>query len=290
VANNTGLHLERLHLHSCIGSVVNNMQLVMQSLVLRCPNLTDVNLAEASFDALSTMAWFTVLVTGCPRLTALDVSKIEAFDDACMHIIAQQCPRLTKLEAAHTHISGKGVAAVAEACTELRIVNCEAPTKCPAHINDACLLPLIRRFSRLERLGLGSTDITDETMRAIAQCQPRLQSLTVSNTLITNVGVIAVARGCPHLEELSLACCRRLSARAVTVGVARYSRALTTLHLAETPSRGPWPGCGPTTPASTRGNGYSRSPSASSSCRLLGTRWRGNGQRGAAHAAGHEGR
>ncbi|KAL4216584.1 hypothetical protein ACF0H5_024307 [Mactra antiquata] len=141
--------------------------------------------------------WRTIRLTNQHRLEDNDLCTILKYSDNRVRSVnLTDCRFLTN----------KGIADLLASCKlieDLKIIRC-------SDVTDIAFATL-QTNEHLVYLNLdGSSRLTDNTLRKIAECCPNLQSLHLNHcTKVTNGGVNSLARNCHHIIELQLNhCCR----------------------------------------------------------------------------------
>jgi len=141
----------------------------------RFPSIGHIEVAYETKDEIREFpfAWcaLTPVLALFTNLTSISFEMSEVSDDVIINI-AKKCRKITKARLYNTRIGNAAVSALAEHC-------------------------------ELEYLAIGATDITDDSLRSLAQC-PKLWFLDVDNTLVTDEGFKCLATACKNISVLHM--------------------------------------------------------------------------------------
>ncbi len=122
-------------------------------------------------------------------------------DDDMLEALGKSCSRLTHLVLVYDNVeaSDSSVRALARGCPLLENLEIDS---CPA-VGDEGVKALVEN-GLLEHLHLGESEVSDETLRAVAKHLPKIRSLKLEYADVTDNGVFHLMGHCKFLEELSL--------------------------------------------------------------------------------------
>lgn len=116
---------------------------------------------------------------------------------------------------------------LAQSCPNVEDLNLNGCKK----LTDATCQALSKHCSKLQKLNLDSSGITDLSLKALSDGCPQLTHINISwCTLITENGVEALARGCPKLKSFISKGCKQITSRAV-ICLARFCQQLEVVNL-----------------------------------------------------------
>ena len=157
------LPLRHLELTNCSGSSDEALVALARTGPRSCLLHLGLRAAFASEAALSE------LVTSCPSLTHLNISKCRAATDAALAAIARSCAALRVLDLRESdECTDAGLIAIAGGCPTLEELNCE---ECADVLTDAAAAAIVKGLKQLRTLNAaGSGDLSHiglQTLRAI---------------------------------------------------------------------------------------------------------------------------
>lgn len=220
-------HLKKLQLCGCTKITDKGML----SIARRCTKLKKLGIAKTKITDQSV----NILIQNNPSLTSLEASTqactVETFgglrnckslrklkvyetpeevlvkdggillDDCMMEALGKSCPSLTHLVLIYDNVeaSDSSFREVARGCPLLENLEIDS---CPA-VGDQGIKALVEN-GLLEHLHLGESQVSDETLRAVAKYLPKIRSLKLEYADVTDNGVFHLMGHCKFLEELSL--------------------------------------------------------------------------------------
>ena len=176
------------------------------------PALTAVDLSGC---ARITDRGLCALLRGVPgRLTSLKVGKARKITDVSLGAMMDTLPlddvRVLDLSGL-SRVSDAVLAPLLGAMSsliELDVSGC-------ARVGDAAMLGCIERNVQLTRLGMSNTQITDETIRAVASCLSSLTELSLGLSAVSDSGLKSLARSLYWLRVLDLSRCNNITDKGV---------------------------------------------------------------------------
>jgi hypothetical protein len=132
------------------------------------------------------------------RDVALEVPEGEslAADDLVLAVAASGAG-LLYVDLAHAHVTEATLLTLAEACPNIRILDCKA-----AEVSSRAMLTLVRSWPQLQQLNVGqNVTFTDRILHTVAQHCPYLVVLDLfANTVVTETAVLTAVRKLPKCK------------------------------------------------------------------------------------------
>jgi hypothetical protein len=159
------------------------------------------NLESIVLGAALEPADYIAIASRCHLLRDLD-GPTDLMNDAALIALGPGCPLLCSLELVNNQlVTNAGLIALArnEALSSLFLVSALLLT-------DEGLRAVAQCSPKLENVEIRNCNVSDVTLVALGRHCHYLRTLTIRGLDITNEGLRAIAAGCPLLEELTTSC------------------------------------------------------------------------------------
>lgn len=168
------------------------------ALAENCTKLHTVDISNTLISDLAVRA----VAEYCPLLVDLNLDSCEELTDTSIHSIAQHCTQLQTLHISKgENFTDEPMLQLAQRCTDLRVL-CIAGC---INITDVSVVAIATSCRNLQSIDLQHTELSDDTLNALADCCPQLTSLNISNCHhFSQDAIIAVVMSCTALQSLDL--------------------------------------------------------------------------------------
>ncbi|CAG8806102.1 18369_t:CDS:2, partial [Dentiscutata erythropus] len=179
-----------------------------------CPNLRHLKimwcrgLSDRVISKIAQICPLEFLSVSCNSKGIKRASKLYNMKDTTLCKIANSCPNLQYLKLKSYKLSDISLKKVAHLCTNLRYLK----LKYNEHITDTSIVLIGQNCSYLEYLGLWGANITDASLKQIAESCPKLHTLRLIDCeKITDQGVYAIASAYPNMQKYVLDDCGEIT-------------------------------------------------------------------------------